>query len=61
MLRANLIDYNKTTSVLDAQTNARLIRDGNVITGTSIIYNADDGTASVDQPNFWIDNGGAGV
>ena len=61
VLRANLIDYNKTTSVLDAQTNARLIRDGNVITGTSIIYNADDGTASVDQPNFWIDNGGAGV
>ncbi len=61
VLRANVIDYNKTTNVLDAQTNARLIRDGNVITGTSVIYNAEDGTASVDQPNFWIDNGGAGV
>jgi LPS-assembly protein len=61
VLRANVIDYNKTTNVLYAQTNARLIRYGNVITGTSVIYNAEDGTASVDQPNFWIENGGAGV
>ena len=31
VLRARMIDYNKSTSVLDAQINARLIRDGNVI------------------------------
>ncbi len=61
VLRARMIDYNKSTSVLDAQINARLIRDGNVISGTSIIYNSDDGTATVEQPNFWIENGGAGV
>jgi LPS-assembly protein len=61
VLKANIIDYNKRTGVMDAQVNARLIRDGNVISGTSIIYNSEDGTASVDQPNFWIDNGGAGV
>lgn len=61
VLKANIIDYNKRTGVMDAQINARLIRDGNVITGTSIIYNSEDGTASVDQPNFWVDNGGAGV
>ncbi len=61
VLKANIIDYNKRTGVMDAQVNARLIRDGNVITGTSIIYNSEDGTASVDQPNFWVDNGGAGV
>ncbi len=61
VLKANIIDYNKRTGVMDAQVKARLIRDGNVITGTSIIYNSEDGTASVDQPNFWVDNGGAGV
>jgi LPS-assembly protein len=60
VLKANIIDYNKRTGVMDAQINARLIRDGNVITGSSIIYNADDGTASIDQPNFWLDDGGAG-
>jgi len=60
VLKANIIDYNKRTGVMDAQINARLIRDGNVITGTSIIYNAEDGTASIDQPNFWLDDGGAG-
>ncbi len=61
VLKANIIDYNKRTGVMDAQVNARLIRDGNVITGASIIYNAEDGTASIDQPNFWVENGGAGV
>ena len=61
VLKANIIDYNKGTGVMDAQINARLIRDGNVITGTGILYKADDGTATVDQPNFWIDSGGAGV
>lgn len=61
VLKANVIDYNKRTGVMDAQVKARLIRDGNVIAGNSIIYNSEDGTASIDQPNFWVDNGGAGV
>jgi LPS-assembly protein len=61
VLKANIIDYNKRTGVMDAQVKARLIRDGNVITGTSIIYNSEDGTASIDQPNFWVENGGSGV
>lgn len=61
VLKANIIDYNKRTGVMDAQINARLIRDGNILSGTSIIYNSEDGTASVDQPNFWLDDGGAGA
>jgi len=61
VLKANIIDYNKRTGVMDAQINARLIRDGNIVTGTSIIYNSEDGTASIDQPNFWLEDGGAGV
>ena len=38
VLKASIIDYNKGTGVMDAQINARLIRDGNVITGTGILY-----------------------
>lgn len=61
VLKANIIDYNKKAGIMDAQGNARLIRDGNVVTGPSITYNTEDGTASVDQPNFWLESGGAGV
>ena len=61
VLKANIINYNKKVGIMDAQVNARMIRDGNVITGASITYNTEDGTASVDQPNFWMENGGAGV
>ena len=38
VLKASIIDYNKGTGVMDAQINARLIRDGNVIGGTGIVY-----------------------
>jgi lipopolysaccharide assembly outer membrane protein LptD (OstA) len=38
VLKASIIDYNKGTGVMDAQINARLIRDGNVIGGTGILY-----------------------
>lgn len=61
VLKANIINYNKRAGVMDAQGNARLVRDGNIVTGPSITYNTDEGTASIDQPNFWLDSGGAGV
>ena len=61
VLKANIINYNKRAGVMDAQGNARLVRDGNIVTGPSITYNTDDGTASIDQPNFWLESGGAGV
>ncbi len=61
VLKANIINYNKRAGVMDAQGNARLVRDGNIVTGSSITYNTDDGTASIDQPNFWLESGGAGV
>ncbi len=60
VIKANIINYNKRAGVMDAQINARLIRDGNVIAGSSLTFNPDDGTGSVDQPNFWMENGGAG-
>ncbi len=61
VLKANIINYNKRAGVMDAQLNARLIRDGNVVAGSSITFNPDEGTGSIDQPNFWMENGGAGV
>ena len=61
VIKANIINYNKRIGVMDAQGNARLIRDGNIVSGPSITYNTEDGTASIDQPNFWLDSGGAGV
>ncbi len=61
VIKANIINYNKRVGVMDAQGNARLIRDGNIVSGPSITYNTDDGTASIDQPNFWLESGGAGV
>lgn len=61
VLKANIINYNKRAGVMDAQGNARLVRDGNIVTGPSITYNTDEGTASIDQPNFWLESGGAGV
>ncbi len=61
VIKANIINYNKRIGVMDAQGDARLIRDGNIVSGPSITYNTEDGTASIDQPNFWLDTGGAGV
>lgn len=61
VIKANIIEYNKNVGVMDAQGNARLIRDGNIVSGPSITYNTENGTASVDQPNFWLESGGAGV
>jgi len=61
VIKANIINYNQRVGVMDAQGDARLIRDGNIVSGTSITYNTEDGTASIDQPNFWLDSGGAGV
>lgn len=61
ILKANIINYNKRVGVMDAQGNATLVRDGNIVTGPSITYNTEDGTASIDQPNFWLESGGAGV
>ena len=61
VIKANIINYNKRIGVMDAQGDARLIRDGNIVSGPSITYNTEDGTASIDQPNFWLDSGGAGV
>jgi len=61
VLKADVIDYNKVSSVMDARGNARLIRDGSVITGPQIHYDTENGTGTVAQPNFWLESGGSGV
>lgn len=61
VLKAGFIRYNKGTSVMNAQGNARLIRDGNIVVGPSLTYTTDKETGQVQQPNFWLESGGAGV
>jgi len=61
VLKADQITYNKSTSEVEALGGARLIRDGNIITGPSIRFNIDKDTGQIQQPNFWMSNGGAGV
>lgn len=61
VLKADQITYNKSTSEIDALGGARLVRDGNIITGPSIRFNIDKDTGQIEHPNFWMSNGGAGV
>ena len=61
VLKADSITYNKASAEVEAVGGARLIRDGNVITGPSIRFNIDKDTGKIDHPNFWMSNGGSGV
>lgn len=61
VLKAGYIHYNKATSIINAQGNARLIRDGNIVVGPHIQYNTEKDTGQVIQPNFWLEGGGAGI
>lgn len=61
VLKAGFIHYNKATSVMTATGNARLIRDGNIVVGPSLQYSTENDVGQVDQPNFWLESGGAGV
>ncbi|PRY99631.1 LPS-assembly protein [Jezberella montanilacus] len=61
ILKADVIDYNKVSSVMDGRGHGRLIRDGSTITGPEIHYDTENGTGTVNQPNFWLESGGSGI
>lgn len=61
VLKAGFIRYNKGSNVINAEGNARLIRDGNIVVGPSLTFNTEAETGQVEQPNFWLESGGAGV
>lgn len=61
VLKAQSIDFNKQSSVMDASGSGRLIRDGSIINGPQIHYDTENGTGTVSQPNFWLESGGVGI
>ena len=61
VLSGDFLYYNQNTEDVTAVGNARLVQDGNIVIGPSMRYNLDTDVGDVDFPQFWLDNGGAGV
>jgi len=61
IIRGNYLHYDKNTQVLTAHGNARLVQDGNTVVGPTMKYNMQTSAGQVEHPNFWLENGGAGV
>ncbi len=61
VLSGDFLYYKQNTEDVTAIGNARLVQDGNIVIGPSMRYNLDTDVGDVDFPQFWLDNGGAGV
>lgn len=61
VLSGDFLYYNQNTEDVTAVGNARLVQDGNIVIGPSMRYNLNTDVGDVDFPQFWLDNGGAGV
>lgn len=61
VLTGEFLYYNDRTSEVTAKTNARLVQDGNVVTGPSMRYNLNTDEGEVESPRFWLGNGGTGT
>ena len=61
VLSGDFLYYNQNTEDVTATGNARLVQNGNIVIGPSMRYNLDTDVGDVDFPQFWLDNGGAGV
>ncbi len=61
VLSGDFLYYNQNTEDVTAIGNARLVQNGNIVVGPSMRYNIDTDVGDVDFPQFWLDNGGAGV
>lgn len=61
VLTGEFLYYNDRTSEVLAKKNARLVQDGNVVTGPSMRYNLDTDKGEVESPELWLSNGGTGT
>jgi len=61
VLSGDFLYYNQNTEDVTAIGDARLVQDGNIVIGPSMRYNLNTDVGDVDFPQFWLDNGGAGV
>ncbi|MFW8565462.1 LPS-assembly protein LptD [Orrella sp. 11846] len=61
VVRGQRLHFDQTKNEVSAEGNARLIQDGNVVVGPSLRFDMTHDQGEVQQPNFWLENGGAGV
>lgn len=52
--KGDRIDYRSDTGAVDIKGNARLMRDGTLVTGPSAQFNIDTDSGEIESPNFWI-------
>lgn len=58
VLKGDEINYRKGSGDLTATGNARLLREGTLVTGTGLRYNMDRSSGDIDSPEFFIASGG---
>lgn len=54
VIKGDRIHYDRTTGDVTVDGNARLMRDGTLVTGPSARMNVDTYSGEIEQPNFWI-------
>ena len=54
IIKGDRINYDRTTGDVAIDGNARLLREGTLVTGPSARMNVDTYSGEIDQPNFWI-------
>src|SRR5690606_12667280 len=60
ILKADTINYDRSKGTVTAQGNARLFRDGNLITGPGLRYNIDKENGTISSPVYSLASGGQG-
>lgn len=60
ILKADAIEYDRSTGTVTATGNARLLRDGNLITGPGLRYNVDKVNGTIESPVYNLATGAHG-
>lgn len=61
VVKGDYIDYQRSTGQVRVRGNGLIMRDASVVTGPELDYNVNEETGEVNDPNFWLANGGAGT
>ncbi|NGM88569.1 LPS-assembly protein LptD [Parapusillimonas sp. SGNA-6] len=61
VVKGDYIDYQRSTGQVRVRGNGLIMRDASIVTGPSLDYNVNEETGEVNDPNFWLANGGAGT
>jgi LPS-assembly protein len=61
VVKGDYIDYQRSTGQVRVRGNGLIMRDASIVKGPSLDYNVNQETGEVNDPNFWLANGGAGT